>query len=209
MTNTANTRTETQVEMTQIDPREQRRLKAQQQAQALRDPTPEHFHRDVLEGKSAYINNANRMFTLVLFTVIIVCLLASLALGVNIYRNMAVHKSELQQIRLETSLISNSLSQLDKAGAISVRQGPQGAMVVASEKSGSSTFETRLYLYEGWLVEEYVLDSTEPNPQNAVSLAQTSVFDAELNDEGSLLTITTDAGTTHIAIRSSKGGERR
>lgn len=202
-----------QLEVPSISPRKQarreRKLKAHQQAQALRDPTPEHAHRDVIEGKSAHINNANRALILVLFVVIIVCLLASLALGVNVYRNMVSHKSELQQIRLETSLVANSLSQLDKAGAVSVRQEAQGTMIVASEKSGGSTFETRFYLYDGWLVEEYVLSSIEPNPQNADRLVKTSVFDAQLDDASRLLTITTDAGTTHIAIRSDEGGERR
>lgn len=189
--------------------RQERRLKAQQQAQAMRDPTPEHSQRDELEGKSSHINNANRMLTLILFVVIVICLLASLALGVNIYRNMIEHKSELQQIRLETSLISNSLGQLDQAKAIGVREGPQGTMLVASEELGESTFETRFYLYDGWLVEEYVADSIEPDPQSADKVARTSVFDVQLDAEGKLLAITTDAGTTHVAIRSSQGGERR
>lgn len=212
MTSNVDTRNEQKRKPSRADrhgqARRERQLKAQQQAQALRDPTPEHSHRLVLEEKGARINNANRMLTLVLFAVIVICLLATLALGVNVYRNMVEHESELQQVRLETSLLSNSLSQLDHADAVSVRQGPQGAMVVASEESGGSTFESRFYLYDGWLVEEYVLGSIAPDPQSASQIARTSVFDAQLDDKRGLLTITTDAGTTHVAIRSGKGGER-
>ncbi len=188
---------------------EQRRALAHAQAQALRDPTPEYSHQEAIAGKGKLINSANRALTLVLFAVIVACLLTSLVLGVGIYKNMAQGSAQLQQVRLETSLLANTLRQVDRAQAMEVRQGPQGPMLVAAEQSGGTVFETRLYLYQGQLMQEYVASTMQVDPQNATTLAATETFEVEFDEQSGLIGITTDAGMTYVTMRSSQGGDKR
>ena len=76
-------------------------------------------------------------------------------------------------------------------------------MIVQNLDSG--TYETRLYLYKGSIVQEYSLTGTKYTPSKASKVTESSSF-AFTYDNG-LLTVSTDQGTCEVALRHLQGGE--
>ena len=72
-----------------------------------------------------------------------------------------------------------------------------------TERLDSGTFETRIYAYQGSIVEEYALADAPYDPSKATAIVRSSVFDFSYG--GGLLTIVTDAGQTSVALRAAGG----
>ena len=81
----------------------------------------------------------------------------------------------------------------------------QGPALVLRETLPSGVYETRLYRYDGTIMEEYALADAPYDPLKATAIVDSSVF--AFSYEDGLLTIETDAGATAVALRSG-GGER-
>lgn len=155
---------------------------------------------------AARARTVNRSFTVVLFAVVTIALLIVLTLGVNIYRSTVVADNSDKQMREGTSLIATSIAQLDQQDCVSVGQGPEGDSLVLTERVGDQAFETRFYLSEGRVVQEYVAASSAYNPEFAQLVCESDTFEVELQDR--MITITTDAGAAYVTLRSNQGGER-
>ena len=76
-------------------------------------------------------------------------------------------------------------------------------MVVETLDSG--TYETRFYLYEGKIVQEYSLATNAYTPERATEVTESSSFDFSYS--GGLLRVTTDQGTAEVALRYTQGGQ--
>ena len=80
-----------------------------------------------------------------------------------------------------------------------------GPALVLREALPSGVYETRLYRYDGVIMEEYTLADAPYEPGKATPIVRSSVFDFSYRD--GLLTIVTDAGEASVALRSA-GGEQ-
>lgn len=97
---------------------------------------------------------------------------------------------------------SASLAAVEQEREGSLLQGPA---LVLRETLPSGVFETRLYRYDGTIMEEYALADAPYDPEKAVAIVKSDTFDFAYED--GLLTIATDAGEVSVALRSG-GGER-
>ena len=83
--------------------------------------------------------------------------------------------------------------------------GPEGrSLVLTKQDADGNTYEMRLYLYKGNIVQEYSATGTAYTPNRAQPLLASKSFDFELH--GDLLVIRTDQGATNVALRSYQGG---
>ena len=57
-----------------------------------------------------------------------------------------------------------------RKGAIAQGQGPEGKSLVVVEPLDSGTYETRFYLYEGKVVQEYSLAGSGYTPEKATEV---------------------------------------
>ena len=78
-------------------------------------------------------------------------------------------------------------------------QAPKAPALLLREEG----YETRIYLYEGCLVEEYAAAGSALAPQNAQIIARTGSFSAAA--AGGLYTVTTDAGVVQVCLHSGEG----
>ena len=85
-----------------------------------------------------------------------------------------------------------------------IGSGPEGPSLVLVEYLDTGTYETRIYLINGAIVEEYAISGTPYDASRAVKLADSSKL--LFSYEDGLLTIVTDQGTTEVALRSMQGG---
>ena len=134
-----------------------------------------------------------RAFITLLFAVIALFLLLALLV-----------RSSSDNTRLGLSLIANSIRATDGTDAVGVADGPEGLALVLTEHLGNGDYETRLYAYQGAIVEEYTRAGTAFTPEKAREIVRSSTFDFTYTD--GLLTVHTDQGSTSVALRSVRGG---
>lgn len=149
---------------------------------------------------------SSRTFTIALMAVFFMALMAGLAAGVSIYRSVAQVQASANDMRLESGLLANSVHVADAADAVEVGQGPEGPALVLVERLDTGSYETRIYQYQGSIVQEYALAGREYAPDRAQVLTRSAVFD--FTYEGNLLSVRTDHGSFDVALRSAQGGGR-
>ncbi len=142
-------------------------------------------------------------FSIVLFTVFIVSILITLMTGTRIYRQLAVQQQSADDARLSLNLIANCIKANDATDAIAAGDGPEGNSLVLVERLETGTFETRIYLFEGKVLEEYSVAGNPYTPEKATVIASSETFSFTYGK--GLLSITTDAGTVDVALRCIGG----
>lgn len=146
--------------------------------------------------------NAARTFSLALTAVFFVVLLFGIVVGVFLYRSVSDAQIRTDDVHMQAGLLANTVHMNDNAGAISRGQGPEGPALVMSETVGGAEYETRLYGYQGSIVQEYAIAGRPYDPSNANVLLESATFSFEL--DGSLLTLQTDGGALNVFIRSDR-----
>lgn len=145
-----------------------------------------------------------QMFAGLLMLVFFSMLLIALITGVTVYKRVADVQLATNEDRLAMQLIGNYVHANDSRGSIKVGQGPEGRSLVLLERLDSGNYETRIYLYNGSIVQEYALEGAAYTPAKATELVESSTFSFTYSN--GLLSITTDQGTSDIALRSEQGG---
>ena len=136
----------------------------------------------------------------VFFLVMMICLTA----GVSLYRNVAAMQARENNLRMQSGLMASIVHMTDMADAVEVADGPQGDALVLVEHLASGTYETRLYLLDGTIVQEYAIAGRDLNPENAIAIMDSEIF--EFSFDGRLLTLVTDQGASRVAFRSTQEG---
>lgn len=96
--------------------------------------------------------------------------------------------------------VDNMLRGNDVAGAVSVRQGPEGDALVVRRGDGSDAYEVRLFLCDGHVMQETALAGTPIRADRAIPVVPSSTFSVEVGDGGIL--VTADDGQAFFATRS-------
>ena len=153
------------------------------------------------EGKG----RSTRVFTIALLAVFFIVLMTGLAAGVAMYQAVANNQIDTNMARMQAGLLASNVRANDSANAIRVSEGPEGRALILSETIDSDTYEMRIYLYEGKIVQEYSLAGSQFTPARAQPLIESTTFDFEMH--GNLLVLKTDQGATNVALRSYQGGD--
>ena len=159
------------------------------------------FERSKREERKA---GSGRTFTIILMAVFFVVLMVGLATGVTIYQKVAVAQNQTNALHMQSGLLTNTIHVNDAADAVSMGVGPEGDALVLVEHLDSGTFETRIYHYQGSIVQEYAIADRPYNPANAIELVESEVFEFSYSD--GLLTFMTDQGAFDVALRSAQSG---
>lgn len=145
-----------------------------------------------------------RIFPSLVLGVFFIALMLALIAGVSVYSSISNSTTATNTARQGAGLVVNVIHANDAQGAIGVGQGPEGRSLVVTEKLDSGTYETRFYLYQGKVVQEYSIAGSQYSPENASEVIQSNSFD--FSYKHGLLTVTTDQGTAETALRSVQGG---
>lgn len=153
-----------------------------------------------------------QVFAALLLALFVVALLGVLGVGTAVCQRLVTRDEGVAEVRSSLGVIVNAVRATDAAGSVARGSGPEGDALVLVERLESGTYETRIYLADGWIVEEYALADAAYDPADATRIAESSSFDFEV--EGSLLEVSCDAGAAQVALRSAgavdglAGGER-
>ena len=147
---------------------------------------------------------AKRFFPVIVLGVFFAVLILGLTSGVVVYTSISQSAAQSDAQRQGASLISNAVRANDATNAIAVGEGPEGRSLVIRETLNSGTYETRFYLYQGEILQEYSIEDAAYTPEKATVVMESTTFDFKYSH--GLLTITTDDGASEIALRSTQGG---
>lgn len=140
------------------------------------------------------------MSTIAITVFFLVCFLSLILFGTNIYRGVAESHTGNNNRRAVLSYLL-TISRTNEAD-VKAEEGAYGDMLVIAD--GDTGYSTRIYQYEGSLVEDYGRSGGELYPSDASRIADNSMFEIEeISDD--LLMITTDKGIVYIHVR---GGGR-
>lgn len=165
---------------------------------------------DALETSSQYRIHTksviSQVFPLLLLAVFVLVDLLALMAGTQAYGSLTTMQNENDARIMTVGPLLSSVRANDEHGAIRrMQDGPEGEALVLVENVDLDTYETRIYLYKGNIVQEYALSGSPYAPEKATVLAKSSTFSFEYHD--GLLTLHTDAGSTKVALRNMQGGE--
>lgn len=150
-------------------------------------------------------NGLQRGFSLLLFSVFVVVDLLALVSGTSSYGSLTKMQAKNDASIMTLGPIVSAVRANDtENGVRKSSDAPEGEALVLVESDSEGTYETRIYLYEGNIMQEYALAGSPYTPSKATVLAQSSTFSFTYDD--GLLTVATDAGTTQIALRNRQGG---
>ena len=144
------------------------------------------------------------VFLMILFAVFVAIELLAVGMATISYRSLHEMQEKSERSSLELGPVVSALRAGDQRSAIARGTGPEGESLVIVDALDHGTYENRIYLYQGKLVEEYSVQGTPYTPSKATSLGATSSF-AFAYDEG-LLTIKTDDCVAKVALRNALGG---
>jgi hypothetical protein len=149
-------------------------------------------------------SDPRQLFAGLLMVLFFVMLLLALIAGATVYQRVATIQMTTSNDRLGLQLIGNYVRANDSSDAIKVGTGPEGRSLVMLEKLETGNYETRIYLYNNSIVEEYAVEGAGYTPGKALKLVDSSTFSFSYAND--LLTISTDQGSAKIALRSEQGG---
>ena len=156
-------------------------------------------HHAIREG-----NGLQRAFSILLFSVFVIVDLLALMAGTSSYGSItAMQNANDTRIMTLGPLVSNVRAN-DASGGVATGTGPEGRSLVLVQSDAQGTYETRIYQYQGKIMQEFALAGSPYTPDKATALCESSVFDFAY-DKG-LLSISTDAGVAKIALRNLQGG---
>ena len=144
------------------------------------------------------------VFLMILFAVFVAIELLAVGMATISYRSLHEMQEKSERSSLELGPVVSALRAGDQRSAIARGTGPEGESLVIVDALDHGTYENRIYLYQGKLVEEYSVQGTPYTPSKATSLGATSSFSFAY-DEG-LLTIKTDDCVAKVALRNALGG---
>ena len=148
-------------------------------------------------------DRATPAFSLALFALMLGCILWLTALGAGLYGRLAASRSANDQVRATLGYLVTRVRSSDAGGAVRVEEGPEGDMLILADRE--SGYETRIYLSDGWLVEQLCAADAATDPAAAQPVAQAESFSAQWA-RSTLLQVTLDGKTADAALRSAGGG---
>lgn len=153
-------------------------------------------------------HSTDGLAALLLFGVFAVCVLAVLLTGANAYRRLTDRDQAAYQRRTCVQYLATRVRQADSTGAVKVSSFNGIDALTLAE--GAGEYATRIYCYDGWLMELYSETALDFDPEagERVLACQSAAFSLE----DGLLVITVDsngtADTLRLFLHSGEEGRR-
>ena len=139
-----------------------------------------------------------------LLALFLLALLGAIAFGTQVYQRLNERSGAAADARSPLGVIVNAVRATDAPGSVERGDGPEGDALVLVERLETGTYETRFFLCDGWLVEQYAVAGAPYEADGATRLAEAGSFSFELDD--GMLTVSCDAGIARAALRSQVEG---
>ncbi|WP_322170471.1 DUF4860 domain-containing protein [Acutalibacter caecimuris] len=154
--------------------------------------------------KTTVKHNLDGIAALLLFAVFAVCILMVLLTGADAYRRLTSRDNEAYAQRTGTQYLAQRVRQADVAGSVEIADFDG---VPALQLRDGSENVTRIYVYDGWLMELYSDPANGLGPEAGEYIMEAQGLELDLDYNGCLrMRLTVDSVTDQIEI-SLRGGK--
>jgi len=115
-----------------------------------------------------------KIFPLVLFALLAVCVVLVLLTGAGVYRRLTNRGQEAFENRTVPLYIATKVRQADCAGAVSVESRNGTDILRLDEQIGGKTYVTRIYCYDGGIRELFSAEELPFEPAAGEKIAEAS-----------------------------------
>lgn len=148
-------------------------------------------------------NGSGKVSALLLFALFVMALALALVAGTQVYGALATMQDQVRGQRLSDNLVVNAVRACDAVDAVAQTEGPEGPALVLVERSDVGVFQTRFFLNDGQLWQQYCGADAPLSTDGATAVVATAEFGFFFED--GLLTVATDQGSACIALHSAQG----
>lgn len=139
---------------------------------------------------------------LLLYAMILLATLLLTVAGGMLYVGVTERRAAQDQQRTTLAYVQSKVQGADDAESISIAAGPEGQALVLAE--ADSDYETRIYLYQGHLMEEVAVHHSAFAPDSGMEIGTTESFQIRMAGK-QLMEITADGRQALICLRSEGG----
>lgn len=147
--------------------------------------------------------NNKPYFSMALFALLVLATLALVLVGSRVYQTLVQGQNQNSNGRAVHAYLYSQLRGADRTNGVVLGEGPQGQALLLQENIDGTVYETRIYLYNSNLMEEYAVQGTLFDPDKAQAVAKAQQFEIEIIKD--LIKINTDEGLLYMALRSAGG----
>ncbi len=112
------------------------------------------------------------------------CSLALALMGGQAYKQIQNGVDESFSSTVAASYLRTKLSQSNPPGDVFLQSEEGVQMLVIRDRGDENVFETRIYMYDGSLVESYVAEGAPFMPQGAIRIAQLQSCEFAIDEDG-------------------------
>lgn len=142
--------------------------------------------------------------TLGIYALLLAGFLLLVLFGAGTYQKTVKSQRENEDRRAVLSYLSMTLRNHDHQQAVSVEPGPEGDVLVLTDRVGDDAYTTRIYQSEGMLLEEFAKSGTALGQGEIQSIGACSRFEIERMD-GQDLCLRVEDGSVLVHLRSESG----
>lgn len=122
------------------------------------------------------------LMALILFGVFAACLLFLLLTGADVYQKMRDRDMATYDSRTVVQYITTRVRQADRADCLTVEVFDGLDALILLEEVDGELYETKLYCYDGWLMELYAAADSDLSPMDGERILELSELEFALAD---------------------------
>ncbi|MBQ3030974.1 MAG: DUF4860 domain-containing protein [Anaerotignum sp.] len=122
------------------------------------------------------------LLALMVFGVFAACLLFLLLTGADVYQKMRQRDTATYESRTAVQYMTTRVHQADRAESITAEAFDGLDALVLREEIGGETYETKLYCYDGWLMELYAAADSDLSPADGEKILELKGLELSLQD---------------------------
>lgn len=155
------------------------------------------------EGKQLKIGS---LLALLLFGVFAVCILLVLLLGADGYQQMRQRDMATYESRTAVQYLTTRLHQADRRAGLEKREFAGLDALVLLEEVDGAAYETKLYCYEGWLMELYTASGSDLAPADGEKILELKEMRLSLEEGFLQAELTLPDGSTELVFLQQRSG---
>ena len=124
---------------------------------------------------------------------------ALVAAGYRSFNRMNKMQDECLNSRVAMNYVSMRIRRSDAKGAVRIDNSPRGTCLVLSEDISGESYETRIFLHNGYLLESFVSAETPFDEEYGFEIIQLDSFDVKR--ENNMIEIILSSGASKRSIK--------
>jgi len=152
-------------------------------------------------------NSIAGLFSMVLFAIFAVCIVAVLLMGINTYQKLNDRDQAAFSRRTCAHYLTTRVRQAADPAAVIITDFGDGDALVLPETYDGEQYTTYIYCSGGWLREYFTAEDTAGDPDLGEKILKASALDISLEDDLLSVTVTDTSGRTSDIALFIRGGK--